>query len=112
MEAYSTPQPQSAETRPKGSNGLIISLLFHLLLTAAAIFVYDVYFAQKVVVLDIEQIVTEQKRAFIEGKISEAELLATVDKIQDAIHKQNKNTVIILMESARVKNAQSIAIDK
>jgi len=91
---------------------IVIRLLLSLAVSAASIYIYDQYFSQKVVMIDIMGYVEEQKQLYLSGKISEQEWQAIPDNIDRAMNREikaHKNT-IILIKDAVIRNARKIEI--
>lgn len=91
---------------------VVIRLLLSIAVSAASIYIYDQYFAQKVVMIDILGYVDQQKQLYLSGKISEEEWRAIPDDIDRAMNKEikaHKNTVI-LIKDAVIRNARKIEI--
>ncbi len=100
----------------KSNTGIMIAIVIRLLLSVvvsvASIYIYDQYFAQKVVMIDILGYVDEQKQLYLSGKISEEEWRAIPDDIDRAMNREikaHKNTVI-LIKDAVIRNARKIEI--
>lgn len=82
-------------------------LVLNLAVSTSTIFIYHQYFAQKVVAFDIRGYMADQKKLFYAGKITEDELLKSLDKLDDFLRLESGNTVI-LNGDAVIKNAKFI----
>lgn len=88
-------------------NGVMLIILLNLLMSIASICVYDRFFSQKVMAFDISGYMAEQKRLFFAGKITEEELLRTLDRVDERLRQESKRT-LILNGSAVIKNGKYI----
>jgi len=70
--------------------------------------VYDNYFAQKIVALDVKGYITEQRDLYLGGKITDAELKESFDRLEKVKEKVPKNKVIILGDVLVRKNVEEI----
>jgi len=86
---------------------VMMILLLNILMTIASISVYDHFFSQKVMAFDISGYMAEQKRLFFAGKITEEELLRTLDRVDERLRQESKRT-LILNGSAVIKNGKYI----
>ena len=86
---------------------ILLILLLNFLISIALISVYDRFFSQKVMAFDISGYMAEQKRLFFAGKITEEELLRTLDRVDERLRQESKRT-LILNGSAVIKNGKYI----
>jgi hypothetical protein len=86
---------------------LMLILLLNFLVSIVSISVYDRFFSQKVMAFDIGGYMAEQKRLFFAGKITEEELLRTLDRVDERLRQESKRT-LILNGSAVIKNGKYI----
>ncbi len=86
---------------------LMLILLLNILISFVSISVYDRFFSQKVMAFDISGYMAEQKRLFFSGKITEEELLRTLDRVDERLRQESKRT-LILNGSAVIKNGKYI----
>jgi hypothetical protein len=86
---------------------VLFLLLLNVLVSMTTIYVYDRSFAQKVVAFDIRGYMADQKKLFYAGKITEDELLKSLDTLDDFLRRESRNT-LILNGDAVVKNAKFI----
>ncbi len=89
---------------------LILLLIMNTVVTAVSVYIYDRYFAQKVVVIDIRSYMMDRKNLFLTGKISEKQFTESVDNIENTLQKTNKRTVVLLGDAV-VRNAEKIHIE-
>jgi len=89
---------------------LILLLIMNTVVTAVSVYIYDRYFAQKVVVIDIRSYMLDRKNMFLTGKISEKQFTESVDNIENTLQKTNKRTVVLLGDAV-VRNAEKIHIE-
>ncbi len=89
---------------------IIFLLIINIAVSAASIYVYDRYFAQKVAVLDVRGYVQERKNLFIAGKISEQEFTSSVGRIEAALRRVDNRTVVISGDAV-VRSENKIQID-
>mgnify|MGYP006267058481 CR=1 FL=1 len=96
------------EKRPGLTFNSVMSIIFlNLLLSIASIYLYDRLFSQKVMAFDISGYMAEQKRLFFAGKITEEELLKSLDRVDERLRQESKNT-LILNGNAVIKNGKYI----
>jgi hypothetical protein len=89
---------------------LILLLIMNTVVSAVSVYIYDRYFAQKVVVIDIRNYMMDRKNMFLTGKISEKQFTESVDNIENTLQKTNKRTVVLLGDAV-VRNAEKIHIE-
>lgn len=86
---------------------VMLFIILNLLVSIASIFVYDHFFSQKVMAFDISGYMAEQKRLFFAGKITEEELLKSLDRVDERLRQESKKT-LILNGNAVIKNGKYI----
>lgn len=88
------------------------TVLYAVLLSVAAMIgilvVYDKYYAQKIVALDVKGYIAEQRDLFLTGKINEEQLKQSFDRLEQVKEKVSKNRVIILGDALVRKNVEEI----
>jgi hypothetical protein len=92
---------------------LLLMMLISAASSAAGVYVYDRYYAQKVLTIDFKKYLIDRKQLFLSGKISQREYEASVDNIERAIDREiraNRHAVI-LYKDAILKNGKAIEID-
>jgi hypothetical protein len=87
----------------------IVFIIMSIIVASSLIYVYDHYFAQKVVVLDIRGYIQDRKKMFLSGDISESEFTASVDHIENTLNKLSKKTIVISGD-AIVRSSEKIKI--
>lgn len=84
-----------------------ICLVVSLGASLATIAVYDRWYAQKVVAVDIKGYIAQQRDNYLAGKLSDEELRKSFDRLEAVITSIPKNRVII-MGDAVVRNAEIV----
>ena len=82
-----------------------ISLLVSMLVSAGSVYVYDRFYAQKIVAVDIKGYIATQRDLYLSGKETGKEFRANIDKLAAAVKSIPKNRVAI-MEDAVIRNAE------
>ena len=82
-----------------------ISLLVSMLMSAGSVYVYDRFYAQKIIAVDIKGYIATQRDLYLSGKETGKEFRANIDKLAAAVKSIPKNRVAI-MEDAVIKNAE------
>ncbi|MDA8091562.1 MAG: hypothetical protein M0Z61_15245 [Nitrospiraceae bacterium] len=82
-----------------------ISLLVSITVSAGSVDVYDRFYAQKIVAVDIKGYIAAQRDLYLSGKETGKEFRANIDKLAAAVKSIPKNRVAI-MGDAVVKNAE------
>ncbi len=82
-----------------------ISLFVSMLVSAGSVYVYDRFYAQKIVAVDIKGYIATQRDLYLSGKETGKEFRANIDKLAVAVKGIPKNRVAI-MEDAVIKNAE------
>lgn len=92
--------------------GIVVAIAFFIALitTSAVVVAYDYFLAQKIVTVDIKGYLLEQQSDFLAGKITEAQLKGSFDKLEAAIQAVPKSKIII-MGDAVVRGVETINID-
>ncbi|WP_051345912.1 hypothetical protein [Thermodesulfovibrio yellowstonii] len=109
-------QPQAeqkgTETEKKRKGFFFISLLISVVVSAASIFVYDHFFAQKIVIFDLKGYVATLRDLYLAGKINDEELKKGIDEIEKVVNSTPKRKVIItsdvVLGGNRVENITPI----
>ncbi len=100
------------ESNESNSSGLTLKPVFlffliNVLVTAASIYIYDRYFAQKIVAFDRNGYREQQKKLFFAGKITEDELFLSLDRVEEIMRQESGNTVILNAEAV-IRNGKFI----
>ncbi len=82
-----------------------ISLLVSITVSAGSVYVYDRFYAQKIVAVDIRGYIAAQRDLYLSGKETDKQFRANIDKLAAAVKSIPKNRVAI-MEDAVIKNAE------
>ena len=82
-----------------------ISLLVSMLVSAGSVYVYDRFYAQKIIAVDIKGYIAAQRDLYLSGKETGKEFRANIDKLATAVKSIPKNRVAI-MEDAVIRNAE------
>ena len=85
--------------------GIAASLLISLAASAATLFVYDYWLAQKVVAVDMKGYITLQRYKYKDGKINDEDLRKAFDKLELVMNTIPKNRVVIMADTA-IRNAE------
>ena len=91
----------SKRTSVSWSAVVIISLLISVL----SVFLYDRFFAQKIIALDMKGYIAKQRDLYMEGKLTDEQFRANVDKLEEAVKSIPANRVAI-MGDVVLKNAE------
>jgi hypothetical protein len=92
-------QPSAGAVRPGGVGLgviLVVSLISSLTTSAISLVVYDKYVAQKIVAIDVKGYVDEQRDKYLAGKMNDAELRQSFDKLEEATKRVPQNTGVIM----------------
>lgn len=110
------PGTDTRKTRGKGISGSsfprwfltgLLALGISLASSAAAVFIYDRYFATRIVAVDIKGFIATQRDLFVQGKIDDGQLKRNIESLEKAIENIPSNEVVI-MGDAVVRNAKTI----
>ncbi|MEW6002789.1 MAG: hypothetical protein AB1638_09125 [Nitrospirota bacterium] len=85
----------------------LLTLLISLLMSLASILIYDRFFVQKIVAVDVKGYISEQRDLYISGKINDEQLKANIDRMENAVMSIPKNKVI-MMGDAVIRNAEVV----
>jgi hypothetical protein len=85
----------------------LLTLLISLLISMASILVYDRFFVQKIVAVDVKGYIAEQRDLYISGKINDEQLKENIDKMEKVVTSIPRNKVII-MGDAVIRNAEVV----
>ena len=116
QDALSQPSsatPQAVAPTPKGapimttSSVIKLCLLVSLLSSAASLALYDRYFAQKVVAVDIKTFLEDKKAEMIAGQLDAEGMKKELDKLEAVVAAIPKNKAV-LMGDLVVKNVEVI----
>ena len=82
-----------------------VCLLISMAVSAGSVYVYDHYFAQKIVSVDIKGYIANQRDLYLSGKETGKEFRANIDKLAAAVKGIPQNRVAI-MGDAVIRNAE------
>ncbi len=100
--------PKEQPTRQPGTLALLgACLVVSLGASLATIAVYDHWYAQKVVAVDIKGYIAQQRDNYLAGKLNDDDLRKSFDRLEAVITAIPKNRVII-MGDAVVRNAETV----
>jgi len=85
--------------------GIAVCLLISVVSSAATLFVYDHWLAQKIVAVDMKGYITLQRYKYKDGKINDEDLRKAFDKLELAMNTIPKNRVVIMADTA-IRNAE------
>lgn len=99
-------KPEKTEERaggtPLASMGLmevvVVCLLVSCLSSAAAVYAYDRWYAQKVVAVDIRGFMDELREKFSTGQIKEADIKSNMEKMERLLTSIPDNRAVIMGE--------------
>jgi hypothetical protein len=78
------------------------------MVTIGVLTIYDRYIAQKVVALDVKGYIAEQRDLYLSGKINDAQLKESFDRLEKAKERVPGNRIIILGDVLVRKNVEEI----
>ena len=99
------------DTNSVGLFNFFITVLLCAIVSLSTVIIYDRYFAQKIVSIDIRSYMDEQRSQYLAGKISNEQLEKNINYIQQVISALPNNNVV-LMGDAVVKNAKIIKLER
>ena len=84
-----------------------LAAIISILCSVLSVFVYDRYFAQKVVTFDLKGFIGEQRDLYLAGKLTDEQFKANLDNIE-AIMKGIPKRKVVLMGDAVIRNAEVV----
>jgi len=72
-----------------------ISLFLSLAVCASALYIYDKYFAQKIVTFDLKGYIAKQGKLYAEGEIDDEQLKARIKEAASLIENLPQNRVVL-----------------
>ncbi len=100
-----TTTPATKRTQGIGLPGIAACLLISLAASAATLFSYDHWLAQKIVAVDMKGYITLQRYKYKDGKINDDDLRKAFDKLELEMNSIPKNRVAIMADTA-IRNAE------
>lgn len=102
------PLEKKSENGLKGIMSLLVIIIaINVVATLAMLYVYDRYYAQKIVAVDMKGFLDEQRDQFIGKKINEKQLNENMYEMEHKIKSMPKNKVMIMGEVV-IGNAEII----
>jgi hypothetical protein len=86
---------------------IFVMLILSIVMSVAAVYIYDRHFALKVVAVDMKGYLEKQKKLYMEGAIDDTELRENLARIERLINDLPENRVVI-MEEVVIRNAEVI----
>jgi hypothetical protein len=103
MKAGATGLEQRGDLRTIGRAAFVSAVL-----TVGILALYDRFYAQKIVALDVKGYIAEQRDLYLSGKINDAQLKERFDKLEKAKERVPGNRIIILGDVLVRKNVEEI----
>lgn len=103
LERMATPKTEGKQGN--WLSGIAICLLISLAASAATLFVYDRWYVQKIVAVDMKGYITLQRYKYKDGKINDEDLRKAFDKLELEMNAIPKNRVVIMADTA-IRNAE------
>jgi hypothetical protein len=75
---------------------LVINILVSFFIAAGVVYIYDRYYAQKIVAFDLKGYIIGLRDMYLAGKINDEDLKKAIDMAYDVIKSQRKNKVVIM----------------
>lgn len=97
--------------KSRGSNEIetvVKAVLISAAISTGILTAYDNYIAQKIVALDVKGYIAEQRDLYLNGKINDAELKESFDRLEKVKERVPKNRVIILGDVLVRKNVEEL----
>ena len=116
-ELYTEREPEESRPMKTGAPGpahrsdwrtIVNAVFLSAIATVAILAIYDNYFAQKIVALDVKGYIAEQRDLYLSGKINGEQLKEHFDRLEKAKERVPKNRVIILGDVLVRKNVEEI----
>jgi len=98
-ESLSDDAPRQKEQRPKAQAGkgiVAMMIVVSLLSSTVAVAVYDRFFAQKIVTINLRQYMENQRDLYLSGKLTADQVKQNLDGFIASVKAAPKNKVILL----------------
>ena len=99
----------------KKSSNILIIVALNLIITMASLYIYHCYILkpaknnQNIVGVDIKAFLENQKKGMVEGKITEEQFKANMDKLEATVNDLGK-TKVVLMGDVILRGAQIVDV--
>jgi len=99
----------------KKSSNILIIVAVNLIITMASLYIYHCYVLkpaqknQNIVGVDIKAFLENQKKGMVEGKITEEQFKANMDKLEATVNDLGK-TKVVLMRDVILRGAQIVDV--
>lgn len=107
LERRGTPKREGEQGR--WLQVIAASLLISLAASAATLFAYDRWYAQKIVAVDMKGYITLQRFKYQDGKINDEDLRKSFDRLEQMMTTIPKNKVAIMGDTA-IRNAEVLKL--
>lgn len=97
--------PEPGNDPKKLLTRIALCILVSLATSAVTLSVYDHWFAQKIVAVDMKGFITLQRYRYRDGKINDEDLRKTFDRLEQLMNSIPKNRVVIMADTA-IRNAE------
>jgi hypothetical protein len=84
---------------------LLAVVIISLLMSVLSVFLYDKFFAQKIIAVDMKGYIARQRDLYMEGKLTDEQFRAGVDRLEEAVKSIPANRVAIMADVV-LKNAE------
>jgi len=82
-----------------GMKGFVIVIATSIACSAATVAAYDLFFAQKIVAVDLISSIASQKEDYAAGRVTAAQLVENIEALLRRMEKRKRNEVLILEEA-------------
>ncbi|MFY9270810.1 MAG: hypothetical protein WAO55_13795 [Candidatus Manganitrophaceae bacterium] len=77
----------------------ILTVLIGIVLSGGSVLVYDRYFAQKIVALDLKTYKAEQRKRYLAGEMSDDDLKKEIERFERLLNDIPNNKVVVLADT-------------
>jgi hypothetical protein len=101
--------------RNKKSINILLIVILNIIITTASLYIYHYYILkpvknnQNIVGVDIKAFLENQKKGMVEGKITEEQFKANMDKLEATVNDLGK-TKVVLMRDVILRGAQIVDV--
>ncbi len=93
------PRRSADKQSGSGVKTFFAAIAISLACSSVTIAVYDRFFAQKIVAIDLTACIASQKEDYIAGRITAGELVENIEGLLGKMRKKAKNEVLVLEEA-------------